>query len=100
MSFIQAAISVGSSDEISRFPAAVQGLRLFLNKDLTLVKGMSDPQYLDMLFYGKKSNFFLEPIAVGKLSSKKAAKLRKKMEEDAKVNMILSKLEHGGAWYD
>lgn len=98
MSFVQAAIKVESPDYLRKRPNTVQGLRDFLNQGLILKDGMNDNRYLDLLFKDKDPKASLEPKAVGKLSPEKAAKLKKKTEEDAKINLMLSKLEQGNAW--
>ena len=98
MSFIQAAVKVGSSEYLRQSPNTVQGLRSFLNQGLILKDGMNDHRYLDLLFKDKDPKAFLEPKAIGTLSPEKAAKLKKKTEEDATVNLMLSKLEQGDAW--
>ena len=61
MSFIQAAVKVGSSEYLRQSPNTVQGLRSFLNQGLILKGGMNDHRYLDLLFKDKDPKPFLSP---------------------------------------
>lgn len=97
MSFIQATIRCGSLDRLSNFPPRVGGLKEF-TKQAGLpnqVVGRNDQRYLDFLFGGKDLNASLSPRPLGALSNASHDKMKKKKVEDAKRNVMLSKVLAG-----
>ncbi|KAH8812205.1 hypothetical protein F5884DRAFT_831887 [Xylogone sp. PMI_703] len=99
MSFVQAAVDGGSRENLSRIPAAVGGLRWFIQAANLpdRVPGLYDSRYLDIFFARASTNAFREPRPLGKLSSTKLNKLLKK-KEDKRKNIILAKVSHEPYW--
>jgi Putative amidoligase enzyme len=62
MSFVQAAISCNSSQELQRIPPTGGGLRYFLRKYASDEPGVNEPGRLERLWRGKDLDVVLEPI--------------------------------------
>jgi Putative amidoligase enzyme len=62
MSFVQAAISCKSSQELQRIPPTVRGLRYFLQKYANNEPGVNEPGRLERLWRGRNLDAVLEPI--------------------------------------
>lgn len=100
MSFVQAAMTQLSSQQMQKYPKTTGGLMDFIqNAHLPQGEGIHNPAYLQRLFQNSPANARLDPIPVGHLSGPKLAKLQRKIQADAASNpmidIIFSAQQHG-----
>ncbi|PYI09012.1 hypothetical protein BO78DRAFT_459563 [Aspergillus sclerotiicarbonarius CBS 121057] len=100
MSFIEAAIQLGSPESLNKVPATVGGLKWFLQTAHLpdQLPGLYDSRYLELFFAGKADSVFREPKPLGKLSAHKLNKLARKKEEDKRKNIAMVKMLHEPYW--
>ncbi|KAB8269043.1 hypothetical protein BDV30DRAFT_230136 [Aspergillus minisclerotigenes] len=99
MSFIEAAIQLGSPENLERAPGTVDGLKQFISaaRLSNNVPGLYDSRYLSLFFGNKTDGTFREPKPLGKLSAYQLNKLNKKKEDDKK-NVAMVKMLHEPYW--
>lgn len=99
MSFIEAAVQLGSPENLETAPGTVGGLKQFISaaRLSNNVPGLYDSRYLSLFFGNKTDGTFREPKPLGKLSAYQLNKLNKKKEDDKK-NVAMVKMLHEPYW--
>ena len=91
VSFLQAAIINGTSQNLIQYPSDVGGLKQFI--DQAYVEHMNDRGYLNPIFDKKDPKSYLEPRLIAQLPPAKQAMLDAKKSQDEKKNVIMKKIE-------
>lgn len=99
MSFIEAAVQLGSPENLETAPGTVGGLNQFISaaRLSNNAPGLYDSRYLSLFFGNKTDGTFREPKPLGKLSAYQLNKLNKKKEDDKK-NVAMVKMLHEPYW--
>ncbi|GMG29722.1 unnamed protein product [Aspergillus oryzae] len=99
MSFIEAAVQLGSPENLETAPGTVGGLKQFISaaRLSNNIPGLYDSRYLSLFFGNKTDGTFREPKPLGKLSAYQLNKLNKKKEDDKK-NVAMVKMLHEPYW--
>lgn len=100
MSFIEAAVQLGTAENLERVPGTVGGLKRFIGAARlpNNVPGLNDSRYLSFFFDNKGDNTFRKPKPLGRLSAYQLSKLKKKKEEDKEKNVVMVKMSHEPYW--
>lgn len=100
MSFIEAAVQLGTPEHLEKIPGTVGGLKRFISAARlpNNVPGLYDSRYLSLFFGNRNDNTFREPKPLGRLSAYQLGKLKKKKEDDKKKNMAMIKMLHEPYW--
>ncbi|EAS31889.3 uncharacterized protein CIMG_07368 [Coccidioides immitis RS] len=100
ISFVHAALELGDPSTLEKIQPTVGGLLSFIKATniFNNVPGMGDQRYLDLFFQGKSRSLLREPKPLGQLSPAKAAKLKKKRDEDEQKNVAMTKMMHEPFW--
>ncbi|KAL9078551.1 MAG: hypothetical protein Q9157_002542, partial [Trypethelium eluteriae] len=98
VSFVLAALRLGSAQELTAIPATVGGLRAFMSQaKLENALGQKNPPHVNRLFQDRVKDERVDPIPVGDLTPEKRLKLKKKIEADAKSDPMLDRLKSAQA---
>lgn len=100
MSFIEAAVQLGTPENLERIPGTVGGLKRFISAARlpNNVPGLYDSRYLSLFFGNKSDSTFCEPKPLGRLSAYQLSKLKKKKEDDKKKNVAMVKMLREPYW--
>jgi hypothetical protein len=100
MSFVEAAIQLGTPEYLESLPSAVGGLKQFISAASLPdnVPGLYDSRYLSLFFGNKNDSTFREPKPLGKLSAYQLSKLNQKKEDDKKKNVAMVKMLREPYW--
>jgi len=100
MSFIEAAVKLGTPEYLARSPGTVGGLKRFISAaDLPgNVPGLYNSKYLSLFFGNKSDNALREPKPLGRLSDHQLAKLKKKKDDDKAKNVAMLNMLYEPYW--